>query len=80
MPKRRIPQFLSLLPLSGLKSDAKAGFLQAVFDSRLGRPAEPTIGKDLAQAMLTGGYPRNAEAGRSKATPDMGRDYVKAVV
>jgi predicted AAA+ superfamily ATPase len=56
-------EIVSLLPLSRAEiRGKKPGFLKAAFDSKLGKPAELMIGKDLVQAVLTGGYPRNAAA------------------
>ena len=51
-------EIVSLLPLSRAEiRGKKPGFLKAAFDSKLGKPAELMIGKDLVQAVLTGGYP-----------------------
>jgi hypothetical protein len=41
----------------------KPGFLKAAFDSKLGKPAGPMIGKDLVQAVLIGGYPEMLRRG-----------------
>ena len=51
-------EIVSLLPLSRAEiRGKKPGFLKAEFHSKLGKPAEPMIGKDLVQVVLTGGYP-----------------------
>src|SRR5271155_2992980 len=74
-------EIVSLLPLSRAEiRGKKPGFLKAAFDSKLGKPAEPMIGKDLVQAVLIGGYPEMLRRGDPKRRQTWARDYVRAIV
>ncbi|HWO29410.1 MAG TPA: ATP-binding protein, partial [Candidatus Acidoferrum sp.] len=74
-------EIVSLLPLSRTEvRGKKPGFLKAAFDSKLGKPAEPMIGKDLVQAVLIGGYPEMLRRGDPKRRHTWARDYVGAIV
>jgi uncharacterized protein len=74
-------EIVSLLPLSRAEiRGKKPGFLKAAFDSQLGKPAEPMIGKDLLQAVLIGGYPEMLRRGDPKRRQTWARDYARAVV
>ena len=67
-------EIVGLLPSHALKIGGKRlDFLRAAFDGKLGKPAGAMIGENLVQAVVIGGYPRNAAARRSKAAPDIGR-------
>jgi hypothetical protein len=51
-------EMVSLRPLSRAEiRGEKPGFLKAAFDSRLGKPAELMVGKDLVQAVATRATP-----------------------
>jgi predicted AAA+ superfamily ATPase len=72
-------EIVSLLPLSRAEiRGKKPGFLKAAFDSKLGKPEELMIGKDLSTSRADWRLPRNAAARRSKATPDMGAGLHKS--
>ena len=74
-------EIVSLLPLSRAEiRGKKPGFLKAAFDGKLGKPAEPMIGKDLVQAVLIGGYPEMLRRGDPKRRQTWARDYVRAIV
>src|SRR5712691_2722324 len=74
-------EIVSLLPLSRAEiRGKKPGFLKAAFDSKLGKPAEPMIGKDLVQAVLTGGYPEMLRREDPKRRQTWARDYIRAIV
>jgi uncharacterized protein len=74
-------EIVSLLPLSRAEiRGKKPGFLKAAFDSKLGKPAELMIGKDLVQAVLTGGYPEMLRREDPKRRQTWARDYVRAIV
>ena len=74
-------EIVSLLPLSRAEiRGKKPGFLKAVFDSKLGKPAEPMIGKDLVQAVLPGGYPEMLRREDPKRRQTWARDYIRAIV
>src|SRR5580658_2471353 len=74
-------EIVSLLPLSRAEiRGKKPGFLKAAFDSKLGKPAEPMIGKDLVQAVLIGGYPEMLRREDPKRRQTWARDYVRALV
>ena len=74
-------EIVSLLPLSRAEiRGKKPGFLKAAFDGKLGKAAEPMIGDDLVQAVLTGGYPEMLRRGDPKRRQTWARDYVRAIV
>src|SRR6266436_3436778 len=74
-------EIVSLLPLSRAEIRGKKhGFLKAAFESELGKPAEPMIGKDLVQAVLTGGYPEMLRREDPKRRRTWARDYIRAIV
>jgi predicted AAA+ superfamily ATPase len=74
-------EIVSLLPLSRAEiRGKKPGFLKAAFDSKLGKPAELMIGKDLVQAVLTGGYPEMLRREDPKRRQAWARDYIRAIV
>jgi uncharacterized protein len=74
-------EIVSLLPLSRAEiRGKKVRFLQSAFDSKLGKPAEPMIGKDLVQAVLIGGYPEMLRRADPKRRQTWARDYVRAIV
>lgn len=74
-------EIVSLLPLSRAEiRGKKPGFLKAAFDSKLGNPAERMIGKDLVQAVLTGGYPEMLRREDPKRRQTWARDYIRAIV
>ena len=74
-------EIVSLLPLSRAEiRGKKPGFLKAAFDSKLGKPAELMIGKDLVQAVLTGGYPEMLRREDPKRRQTWARDYIRAIV
>ena len=74
-------EIVSLLPLSRAEiRGKKPGFLKAAFDSKLGKPAEPMIGKDLVQAVLIGGYPEMLRREDPKRRQTWARDYIRAIV
>jgi predicted AAA+ superfamily ATPase len=74
-------EIVSLLPLSRAEiRGKKPSFLKAAFDSKLGKPAELMIGKDLVQAVLTGGYPEMLRREDHKRRQIWARDYIRAIV
>src|SRR5260370_38202418 len=74
-------EIVSLLPLSRAEiRGKKPGFLKAAFDSKLGKPAELMIGKDLVQAVLTGGYPEMLRREDPKRRRTWARAYIRAIV
>ncbi len=74
-------EIVSLLPLSRAEIRGKRpGFLKAAFDSKLGKPAELMIGKNLVQAVLTGGYPEMLRREDPKRRQTWARDYIRAIV
>jgi len=74
-------EIVSLLPLSRAEiRGKKPHFLRAVFDRKLGKPAELMIGEDLIQAVLTGGYPEMLRRGDPKRRQAWARDYIRAIV
>ena len=74
-------EIVNLLPLSRAEiRGKKPGFLKAAFDSKLGKPAESMIGKDLVQAVLTGGYPEMLRREDPKRRQTWARDYIRALV
>ena len=58
----------------------KPGFLKAAFNRKLDKPAELMIGKDLVQALLTGGYPEMLRRKDPKRRQTWARDHVRAIV
>jgi uncharacterized protein len=74
-------EIMSLLPSSrGEIRGKKPGFLKAAFDGKLGKPAEPMIGKDLVQTVLIGGYPEMLRREDPKRRQTWARDYIGAIV
>lgn len=74
-------EIVSLLPLSRAEiRGRKPGFLKAAFDGKLGKTAEPIIGKDLVHAVLIGGYPEMLRRGDPKRRQTWARDYITAIV
>src|SRR5260370_8341668 len=71
----------SLLPLSRAEiRGKKPGFLKAAFDGKIRKPAGPMIGKDLVQAVLTGGYPEMLRREDPKRRQTWARDYIRSIV
>jgi hypothetical protein len=74
-------EIVSLLPLSRAEiRGRKPAFLKAAFNGKLGQPAELLMGKDLVQAVLTGGYPEMLRRKDPKRRQTWARDYMKAIV
>jgi predicted AAA+ superfamily ATPase len=74
-------EIVSLLPLSRAEiRGKKPSFLKAAFDSKLGKPTELIIGKDLVQTVLTGGYPEMLRREDPKRRQTWARDYIRAIV
>jgi len=74
-------EIVSLLPSSRREiRGKKPGFLKAAFDGKLGKPAEPMIGKDLVQTVLIGGYPEMLRREDPKRRQTWARDYIRAIV
>jgi predicted AAA+ superfamily ATPase len=74
-------EIVTLLPLSQAEiRHKKSGFLEAAFAGRLGKPAEPMIGKVLIDAVLIGGYPEMLRRNDPKRRRRWALDYVKAIV
>jgi len=74
-------EIISLLPLSRAEiRGRKPAFLRAAFAGKINKPGETMIGGNLAEAVLTGGYPemlRRKDSGRRQR---WALDYVKAIV
>jgi hypothetical protein len=74
-------EIVSLLPLSRAEiRGRKPVFLQAAFEGKVAKSDEPLMGKDLVQAVLTGGYPEMLRRTDSKRCQTWARDYMKAIV
>jgi len=74
-------EIVSLLPLSRAEiRGKKSGFLRTAFDGKLGKPTELMIGKDLVQAVLTGGYPEMLRREDPMRRQTWARDYTRAIV
>src|SRR5260370_2240092 len=71
----------SLLPLSRAEMRGmKLVILKAAFDGKIRKPAGPMIGKDLVQAVLTGGYPEMLRREDPKRRQTWARDYIRSIV
>ena len=74
-------EIVSLLPLARAEiCGRKPGFLEAAFRGRITKPGELLIGKNLVEAVLTGGYPEMLKRKRTARRLAWARDYIRAIV
>jgi predicted AAA+ superfamily ATPase len=74
-------EIVNLLPLAQAEIRGhKPGFLEAAFRGRLAKPGGLVIGKDLVEAVLTGGYPEMLRRKRPARRRAWARDYIRAIV
>ncbi|HEY1803048.1 MAG TPA: ATP-binding protein [Terracidiphilus sp.] len=74
-------EIVNLLPLAQAEiRGRRPGFLEAAFRGRLVKPGELLLGKDLVEAVLTGGYPEMLRRKRPERRRAWARDYIRAIV
>jgi predicted AAA+ superfamily ATPase len=74
-------EIVNLLPLSQAEIHGRRpGFLQAAFEGRAGRCGETMTGRQLVDAVLTGGYPEMLRRRQPERRRAWARDYVRAIV
>lgn len=74
-------EIVNLLPLAQAKTrHRKPAFLRAAFAGQIRKSGQMTIGEDLVEAVLIGGYPEMLRRGDPKRRKAWARDYVKAIV
>jgi len=74
-------EIVNLLPLSQAEIQGHLPiFLKSAFQGKLAKPGRMLIGKDLVQAVLTGGYPEMLRRKRPERRRAWARDYVRAIV
>jgi hypothetical protein len=74
-------EIVSLLPLAQAEIRGhRPGLLAAAFRGRMVKPGELVIGKDLVEAVLTGGYPEMLRRKRPARRRAWARDYIRAIV
>jgi len=74
-------EVVELLPLARAEvAGTKPGFLDAVFDGRVPKARHISVGDDLMQAVLTGGYPEMLRRTDPRRRSAWVRDYVDALV
>jgi predicted AAA+ superfamily ATPase len=74
-------EIVNLLPLSQAEIHShKPIFLKAAFKGRPGKPGEALTGKDLVEAVLTGGYPEMLRRKKPERRQAWARDYIRAIV
>jgi uncharacterized protein len=74
-------EIVNLLPLSQSEIHGqKPGFLEAALRGRMVKPGELVIGKDLVDAVLTGGYPEMLRRKLPARRRAWARDYIRAIV
>jgi uncharacterized protein len=79
-PAGRI-EIINLLPLSQAEIHRrKPGFLRAAFEGKAGRCGKTMTGRQLVDAVLTGGYPEMLRRKQPERRRAWARDYVRAIV
>jgi len=74
-------EIVNLLPLAQAEIHGrKPAFLKTAFKGRLGKPGEILTGKDLVEAVLTGGYPEMLRRKKPERRQAWARDYIRAIV
>jgi len=74
-------EIVNLLPLSQAEIHRrKPGFLRAAFEGKAGRCGETMTGRQLVDAVLTGGYPEMLRRKQPERRRAWARDYVRAIV
>jgi hypothetical protein len=74
-------EIVNLLPLAQAEiRHRKPAFLRAAFAGQIRKPGQMTIGEDLVEAVLIGGYPEMLRRRDPKRREAWARDYVKAIV
>lgn len=74
-------EIVNLLPLAQAEIHGRRpGFLETAFQGRIVKPGELLIGKDLVDAVLTGGYPEMLRRRRPERRRAWARDYIRAIV
>jgi predicted AAA+ superfamily ATPase len=74
-------EIVNLLPLSQAEIHGRRpGFLQAAFEGKAGRCGEAMTGRQLVDAVLTGGYPEMLRRRQPERRRAWARDYVRAIV
>jgi predicted AAA+ superfamily ATPase len=74
-------EIVNLLPLSQAEIHRRRpGFLRAAFDGKAGRCGETMTGRQLVDAVLTGGYPEMLRRKQLERRRAWARDYVRAIV
>src|SRR5580658_7698912 len=74
-------EIVNLLPLSQAEIHGRRpGFLQAAFEGKAGRCGEAMTGRQLVDAVLTGGYPEMLRRKQLERRRAWARDYVRAIV
>jgi hypothetical protein len=74
-------EIVNLLPLSQAEIHRRRpGFLRAAFEGKAGRCGETITGRQLVDAVLTGGYPEMLRRKRPERRRAWARDYVRAIV
>lgn len=74
-------EIVNLLPLAQAEIQRhKPAFLQAAFRGKLVKPGPLLIGKNLVEAVLTGGYPEMLRRRDPRRRQAWARDYIRAIV
>ena len=74
-------EIVTLLPLAQAEiRRRRPAFLKAAFQGKPCRSGETLIGKDLVQAVLTGGYPEMLRRRQPARRHAWARDYIRAIV
>ncbi|MGH9606985.1 MAG: ATP-binding protein [Terracidiphilus sp.] len=74
-------EIVSLYPLSQAEMyRRKPDFLKSAFRGRLGKPGRVLTGRELVDAVLTGGYPEMLRRKRPERRQRWARDYIRAIV
>jgi hypothetical protein len=74
-------EIVNLLPLAQAEIQGRRpGFIEAAFQGRMVKPGELLLGKNLVEAVLTGGYPEMLRRKRPDRRRAWARDYIRAIV
>ena len=74
-------EIVNLLPLSQAEiRGRKPGFLEAAFAGKAGRCGETMTGRQLVDAVVTGGYPEMLRRRQPQRRRAWARDYIRAIV
>jgi predicted AAA+ superfamily ATPase len=74
-------EVVTLLPLSQAEiRGRKADFIEDAFAGKVRQPAHSTLGKELIDAVITGGYPEVLARRDSRRRAAWAREYIRAII